>query len=50
MTDMDSYLLKCSLEAIEAGMKAENIQQECACRMGLDVPRSGTDGRNNRNF
>lgn len=37
MSDTDSYLLKCSLEAIEEGVKTENIQEECACRMGLNT-------------
>lgn len=33
--DSDSYLLKCTLESIEEGVKAEDIQAKCKCQMGF---------------
>lgn len=35
MSDIDSYLLKCALEAMEQGVPAESIEEECICKMGF---------------
>ena len=35
MTEIDAYMLKCSLEALEEGVEMDHIQEECECRMGL---------------
>tara|TARA_R110000868_G_scaffold189695_2_gene433100 strand:- start:148100 stop:148264 length:165 start_codon:yes stop_codon:yes gene_type:complete len=37
MHDRDSYLWKCTLDAIDSGMKAEHIQEFCQCSMGLTL-------------
>ena len=35
MTDTDSYLLKCTLEAIADGKSTNDIQFECECKLGF---------------
>jgi len=35
MNDTDSYLLKCTLEAIDNGVHPDKILKECECNMGL---------------
>ena len=35
MRDIDSYLWKCSLEAMAKGVKKEKIQELCKCQMGF---------------
>lgn len=35
MNDNNPEFIKCAMEAIEEGIKAQEIKEECACRMGL---------------
>ena len=35
MNDTDSYLLKCTLEAIDNGVQTDKILKECECNLGL---------------
>jgi hypothetical protein len=40
MTSNDPEFIKCAMDAIEEGIKVQEIQEECACRLGLQVPVS----------
>ncbi len=35
MSSNNPEFIKCAMEAIEEGIRAEEIKEECACRMGL---------------
>jgi hypothetical protein len=35
MNGTNPEFIKCAMEAIEQGVKAADIKEECACRMGL---------------
>lgn len=43
ITEIDSYLIKCSLEALDEGVKPEEVEVECSCRLGLQ-----TNNNNNK--
>ena len=34
MSNNDPEFIKCAMEAIEEGIKAQEIKEECACRLG----------------
>lgn len=35
MNGNNPEFIKCAMDAMEEGIKAEEIKEECACRMGL---------------
>lgn len=37
MNDNNPDFVKCAMDAIEEGIKAADIQEECACRMGYQT-------------
>ncbi len=45
MYDTDSFLLKCTLEAMAEGVHTSSILEECECRMGMKS--RDTDVNNN---
>ena len=34
MSNNDPEFIKCVMEAVEQGIKAQEIKEECACRLG----------------
>lgn len=46
MADLDSYLLKCTLESIDKGMKSDDILKNCECQMGFI--NCGNDNHNEK--
>jgi len=34
MSNNDPEFIKCAMEALEEGIKAQEIKEECACRLG----------------
>lgn len=43
MADIDSYLLKCTLESIENGVQPKDILKNCECQMGFTDCKSDND-------
>jgi len=35
MNNNDPEFIKCAMDAIEEGIEADEIKEECACRLGL---------------
>lgn len=46
MNDTNPEFIKCAMDAIEEGIKAEEIKAECACRMGLQSHESDEETNN----
>jgi len=38
MSNNDPEFIKCAMEAMEEGIKAQEIKEECACRLGQPLP------------
>jgi len=43
MSNTNPEFIKCAMEAFEEGIKAQAIEEECACRLSLQVPVSSED-------
>jgi hypothetical protein len=46
MNSNSPEFIKCAMDAIEEGIKAEEIKEECACRMGLQSLESSNETNN----
>jgi hypothetical protein len=46
MNDSNPEFIKCAMEALEEGIRAQEIKEECACRMGLQSRESDEETNN----
>lgn len=46
MDSNNPEFIKCAMDAIEEGVKADEIKEECACRMGIKLLKSSDENIN----